>query len=225
MQASFVLDFIFSKDGGYNKFFESELVRNNEDEFRGFLLYILSRIFNAEPLTNIKLSLIGLIDQQSILDSKHNLINKKIEAIRRLPSLQLFKESKETLDWKNIINESPKQIDNIEQRPRDIFGLYFAIINAFEENEKKEHLKNYSILVKLQFLNLSIGRLFPMPTRRSKNFLSAMAYENPKRSIMELGKNKGVKRNYIESIESILLGQPLKSGVCGVSIIERKIFE
>ena len=219
-----VLNFIFEKDGGFDNFYNHKIVQENMDKFNTFILHKLTRIFNAEPLTNIKLKFIDLIDQQHVLDSKHSLVKiddekEEEKEVNYTPSFQMFNKTRKRMMWKNIILLNPRQYINVRDRPRDLINLYFYAKNSFKASGNK--LFNFSTLAKLQYTKVHQHYLFPQSTRRSKNALAALSFDVPSSMLNELKRNEKTIVNDVEGLEDIVLGQPLKSGVNGVSIISK----
>lgn len=197
----------------------SEVVRNNPAEFERFFKHLIARIYQCEPRTNIRLNLLSLIDTQSILNSKHSLAAMNTR-VTNTPTLQMFKRRGEKLEWRNIIDMPPAQYDNIAQRPRDIFALWFAVNNSRVID--KNVMLNHTILTGYQILAVGPRRLFPTSTRRNTNSLAAMNFDNPKATITELGKREA-HDELPEGIERIFLGQELETGVNDVAIVQTKL--
>lgn len=200
------------------KFKSNKLIQDNKDEFVNFLKHKLSQIYQCEPRTNIRMNTLSLIDTQSILNTKHSLAGHH-DSSTHLPTLQMFKRRDAKLEWKNIITCKPQQYENIVQRPRDIFALWFAITNARVIDDKS--LVNHSIVVILQMLAVSPLSLYPLSTRRSTNSLAAMNFDNPIATIKALEK-RPAHNERPDGIEYIFLGQPLETGVNGVTLIQRR---
>lgn len=182
---------------------------------------MLARIFAAEPLTNIKLRFIDLIDQQEVLNTKHRLVQAgKTKSL--LPTFQMFNTSQQKIQWRNIIQKPPSQYENIRDRPRDIINLFFAVNNSTLVKGNKLH--NYGAIVKCQYTKVSTKVLYPQSTRRSLNALASLSFDVPSLTLNNLAKNTTTIQNTIEGLENIVLGQPLATGVNDVCIVQKNTY-
>lgn len=213
------VQFMFGKEA-IEQIANSDIVKNNPVEFERFFKHMLARTYQCEPRTNIRLNLLSLIDTQSILNSKHSLAAATTQSAINIPTLQMFKRRGEKLEWRNIIEMPPAQYDNIAQRPRDVFAVWFAVNNSRVVNNNV--MLNHTILSGYQILAVGSRRLFPVSTRRNTNSLAAMNFDNPKATITELGK-RDAHDEKPEGIERIFLGQELETGVNSVGIVQTKL--